>query len=161
MHAPISANRRALHGIAMFEAFKGLAVLAGSFGLLSLLHHDVRRLAHELVAHLGMNPEGRYPVVLLHYADILASTDLRLLVTVAIGYAVMRLIEAYGLWKDLAWGEWVGALSGGLYIPFEIRHFFHQPSVIGALVFIANGFIVGFLVFQLHRRRRSARPSSP
>lgn len=153
MHRHLSANRRALHGIALFEAFKGVAALAGSVGLLSLLHHDARHLAHELIAHLGMNPDGRYPLVLLHYADLLENANLRLLVFLAFGYVTVRLIEAYGLWNDLAWGEWVGALSGALYIPFEIHHSLHKPSMIGGAVLILNAVVVGFLAFQLYRRR--------
>jgi uncharacterized membrane protein (DUF2068 family) len=46
----------------------------------------------------------------------------------AIGYIVVRMLEAYGLWNERAWGEWLGALSGGLYIPFEIGHLVHRPS---------------------------------
>jgi uncharacterized membrane protein (DUF2068 family) len=156
MPARTAPHRRTLHGIAAFEAFKGIAVLAASLGLLSFMHHDVRHLAHELIAHLGMNPEGRYPLVVLHYADILANANLRFLVALAIGYVTVRLIEAYGLWNDLAWGEWVGALSGALYVPFEIIHFLHKPSIIGALVFLANAFVIGFLAFQLYGRRSAA-----
>ncbi|TCS33784.1 uncharacterized membrane protein (DUF2068 family) [Paucimonas lemoignei] len=156
MPAPATVQGRALRGIAIFEAFKGVMVLAASFGLLSLLHHDVRHLAHELIAHLGMNPDGRYPTVLLHYADLLERADVQALVLLAVGYVVLRLIEAYGLWHNLAWGEWCGALSGMLYMPFEIHHFLHRPSAIGALVFVANGFVVGFLVLQLYRRRDTA-----
>ncbi|QAU33064.1 DUF2127 domain-containing protein [Janthinobacterium sp. 17J80-10] len=159
MNAHPGVDRRTLQGIALFEALKGIAVLAGSFGLISLLHHDVRHLAHELIAHLGMNPGGRYPTALLRYVDILENTDVRLLVLLSIGYAVVRLIEAYGLWHDLAWGEWVAAMSGALYVPFEISHFLHKPSVIGALVFVANVFVVGFLALQLYRRRSAASQS--
>jgi uncharacterized membrane protein (DUF2068 family) len=65
----------------------------------------------------------------------------------------MRLLEAYGLWNDRAWGEWLGALSGGLYIPFEFGHLIHQPSAISAAVLTGNVFTVSFLVFQLWRRR--------
>lgn len=155
----IGESRRALRGIALFEAIKGLAVLAGSAGLLSLLHHDARHLVHELIAHLGMNPGGHYPMVLLHYADLLENANLRLLMLAALAYATLRLIEAYGLWNDLAWGEWVGALSGGLYIPFEIRHMIRNPSAVGGLVLMANVCIVGYLLIQLYRRRNAVSQS--
>lgn len=154
-----AANRRALYGIASFEAFKGIAVLAGSVGILSLIHHDARHVVHELVAHLGMNPGGRYPAVLLHYADLLGNANLRFLIAAALAYAALRFIEAYGLWHDRAWGKWVGALSGGIYIPFEVQHVLHKPSAIGVLVLTLNAGIVGYLALQLYRRRDSAPPS--
>jgi uncharacterized membrane protein (DUF2068 family) len=62
------------------------------------------------------------------------------------------LLEAYGLWNDFAWGEWLGALSGALYFPFEIRHLVQLPSIIGAAVFACNVLVVSFLAFQLSRR---------
>lgn len=119
------------------------------------MHHDVRHLAIALIGRFGLDPDARYPSMLLHYADLLPGADVRLLLILALGYIVVRLLEAYGLWNDLAWGEWLGALSGGLYIPFEIEHISHRPSAINAAVLAANAVTVGFLAFQLWRRRRN------
>lgn len=148
------AERRALRAIAVFEAIKGIAALAAVIGLLDLIHHDLRRLAMELIGHFNLNPEAHYPSVLLHYADLLPGVNLRLLVLIAFGYILVRELEAYGLWNDRAWGEWLGALSGGLYIPFEIDHLVHRPSIINAAVLAGNIFVVSFLVYQLSRKRK-------
>jgi uncharacterized membrane protein (DUF2068 family) len=146
-------QRRALHAIAVFEAVKGIAALAAIAGVLDLMHRDVRHLAIALIGRFGLDPDARYPSILLHYAELLPGADVRLLVILALGYIVVRLLEAYGLWNDLVWGEWLGALSGGLYIPFEIEHIVHRPSAINAAVLAANVATVGFLGFQLWRRR--------
>jgi len=148
------ARARTLRGIAVVEAIKGIVVLAASIGLLSLLHQDMHQLAHEVVRHFSMQPSAHYPTILLHYADLLDNINLRSLVLLAFSYAVIRLIEAYGLWNELAWGEWLGVLSGGIYIPFEIVHFVDKPSAIGATIFFLNVFIVGFLAIRLYRRVR-------
>jgi len=148
-----AARRRALHTIAAFEALKGIAALAAIVGVLDLLHHDVRHLALELIGHFGLNPDDRYPSLLLHYADLLPGAHVRALLWVALGYILLRALEAYGLWNDLAWGEWLGALAGGLYIPFEIAHLAHRPSLVNAAVLALNALVVGFLVRQLWRRR--------
>ncbi len=145
--------RRTLRAIAVFEAIKGLAALAAIVGLLDLMHHDVRHLAIELIGRFHLNPEARYPTVLLHYADLLPNTDLHLLELLAAGYVSTRWLESYGLWNDRAWGEWLGALSGGLYVPFEIGHLLHRPSAITSLVLAFNVFLVCFLAFRLWRRR--------
>lgn len=149
------AKRRALRAIAVFEAIKGIAALAATVGVLDLMHHEVRRLAIALIGRFGLDPNARYPSILLHYADLLPNANVRLLLVLASGYILMRLMEAYGLWNDRAWGEWLGALSGGVYIPFEIRHLLHQPSATSAAVLAANVFTVSFLVFQLWRRRKT------
>jgi uncharacterized membrane protein (DUF2068 family) len=148
------AKRRTLRTIAVFEAIKGLAALAAIVGVLELMHRDVRHLALELIGHFGLNPDARYPEMVLHYADLLPGANLRALVALAVGYTFVRLLEAYGLWHDRAWGEWLGALSGGLYIPFELTHMMHRPSLVNAAVLAGNIFVVGFLAFQLWRRPR-------
>ena len=148
-------QRRALRAIAVFEAIKGMAALAAIVGILDLMHHDVRHLAIALIGRFGLNPDARYPSILLHYADLLPGANVRLLLFLASGYILLRLLEAYGLWHDRAWGEWLGALSGGLYIPFEIRHLAHQLSAINALVLAGNAVTVGFLAFQLWSRRKN------
>ena len=56
------------------------------------------------------------------------------LLLAATAYVLVRFTEAYGLWKDRWWGEWLGALSGALYIPFELWHFAHHPSLASAAV---------------------------
>jgi uncharacterized membrane protein (DUF2068 family) len=149
------AKRRALRTIAIFEGIKGIAALAAIIGVLDLMHRDVRHLAIDLIGRFGLNPDDRYPSLLLHYADLLPGANVRLMVFLAFGYIFVRLLEAYGLWNDRAWGEWLGALSSGIYIPFEIGHLMHRPSVISAAVLTGNAFVVGFLAFHLWRRRKN------
>ena len=148
------ARRRTLRAIAIFEAVKGFAALAAAIGLLRLLHHDLHHLALALLWRFHLDPETRYPTLLLHYADLLSALDVRSLAPVVLGYIGLRLLESYGLWKEKTWAEWLGALSGALYIPLEIAHLMHQTSLVSAGVFLANILIVGFLVFQLMRPLR-------
>lgn len=146
-------KRRALHAIAVFEGIKGIAALAALLGAVNLMHHDVRHLAVELIGHFGLNPDDRYVSILLHYADLLPGADMRSLIVLGLAYSFVRLLEAYGVWNDRAWGAWLGALSGGLYIPFEVGHLMHRLSIIGAVVLAANAVVVCLLVLALWRRR--------
>lgn len=151
-HQP-SVQRQALHGIALFEGLKGLAALTSGVGLIGLLHHDLRHLVLELVGHFGLDPAQHFPALLLHYVDVLNSTPLGTLELLLAAYVAIRLAEAYGLWRDKAWAEWLGVLSGGLYIPFELRHLWHQPTLVSAAIVGVNLTIVAFLALQLGRRR--------
>jgi uncharacterized membrane protein (DUF2068 family) len=154
-----AAKRRTLRPIAVFEALKGVAALAAVLGLLSLVHRDVRHLAVELIGHFGLNPAAHSSSVLMHYADVLSMTELWPVMLLLGAYTAIRFAEAYGIWNDRAWGEWLGALSGGLYIPLEIRHFLHRPSVINGAVFVFNLAIVCILALRLRSRR--ACPGHP
>ena len=151
------ARRRTMHAIALFEAIKGFAALIASIGLLHLLNHDVRQMVLSLLWRFHLDPETRYPELLLHYADLLSAINLRTMAPVALGYITIRLAEAYGLWKEKIWGEWLGALSGALYIPLEVAHLMHSTTIFNAGVLLANILMVGFLGFQLWRRRHASR----
>ena len=153
------ARRRALRTIAIFEAVKGVTALAASLGLLSLLHHDLHQMAVALIGHFGLNPGDRYPSIVIRYADALADANLRQLVLLATGYIALRLVEAYGLWFEKVWGEWLGAASGLLYVPFELRHILHHTTWIGIAVLAGNLFVVGILVHQIWRNLRADPPT--
>jgi len=150
------ARRRALRTIALFEAFKGALAIAAGFGLFSLLHHDLHRAAADLIGHFALDPHGHYSAVLLHYADVLADANQRLIVLLGACYVLVRFSEAYGLWYERVWGEWLGAVSGALYVPFELRHLVLGPTVAGAVILVTNLLVVGFLAYQLWRERRQA-----
>jgi uncharacterized membrane protein (DUF2068 family) len=150
----IKDQHSALHAIAIFEATKGLAALAGLIGVLDLLHHDARAAVMTLIGRFGLNPEGHYPSLLLHYADLLPETDVQMLVALGSAYIALRFIEATGLWLNKVWGEYLGALSGGIYIPFEVLHWVREPSWLNAFIVLLNAVIVGYLTHALWQRHQ-------
>src|ERR1035437_7459953 len=109
--------KRTLRAIAIFEATKGIAALAVVVGLIDLMHHDVKHLAIELIGRFGLNPGSHYPSLVLHYADLLPGANICYMVLLASGYILVLSLEVYGLWNGLVWGQFLGALSCGLYIP--------------------------------------------
>jgi uncharacterized membrane protein (DUF2068 family) len=151
-----------MRAIALLEAVKGFTALAASLGMLNLLHHDLHHVAVALIGHLGLSPGDRYPALIVHYADVLADANRRSLFLLASAYVTLRLVEAYGLWFERTWGQWLAALSGALYVPFEVRHLVHSPSAISALVLLANLAVVAYMVYELWReRRQGAAPGPP
>jgi uncharacterized membrane protein (DUF2068 family) len=153
---PLDLNRRALRTIAGFELAKGLLALAAGLGLLGMLHHDVHATALSLIGHVGLSPGDRYPALALHDLDQLLAIDPHSLLWAVGSYVLLRFTEAYGLWSGGRWGEWLGAMSGAFYLPFECRHLVHGPSLAGALVIAANMAVVGFLGWRLWSLRGKA-----
>jgi len=151
-----TAQRRALRTIAIFEAIKGATALAASLGLLSLLHQDLHQLAVALIGHFGLQPGGHYPSLILHEADVLQDANVRSLILLAAGYVLLRFFEAYGLWFERIWGQWLGALSGALYVPFELWHLIYRPGVAGVAVLIINLLVIAFLAWQLWHEHSKA-----
>jgi len=150
-------ERATLRAIAIFESVKGVAALAAAFGLLELVHHDTRRIAMALIGHYNLDPNGHYPGLMLHYAEVLQNANFRMIFLLAIVYATVRIAEGYGLWRDRAWAEWLAALSGALYIPFEAEHLLHRTNTINAVVLLANIATVAFMVWRLWNRMKAKR----
>lgn len=149
----------ALRAIAGFEALKGIVALAAGLGFLSLLHRDLHHVAASLIGHIGLDPGGHYPAIILDNVDKLLAVNRGSLLLAASAYVLVRFMEAYGLWNERPWGEWLGALSGALYVPFELRHLIHSPTLATAAVVVVNIAVVGFLAWQLRQRglSRAAR----
>lgn len=148
--------RRGLEVIAAFEALKGLAALAALIGVLDLMHQDMQAIAMALIGRFGLNPEGHYSSMVLHYAELLPQADPVQIIVLGLGYAAIRLAEAYGLWNDLAWGEYLGAVSGAIYIPFEVSHLLRQPDLTSLLIVIFNIGVVAYLTRHIYRKKHPA-----
>jgi uncharacterized membrane protein (DUF2068 family) len=142
----------ALRTIALIEAAKGALVLLIGFGLLSLVHHDVQRFAERLVAHAHLNPGSRYPRIFVDVANQLTDPRLLLVAAGAALYSMLRFIEAYGLWYARRWAEWLAALSGGIYVPFEIFELHARVTWLGIGALGLNLTIVAFMLASLFKR---------
>lgn len=153
------SQRNGLKAIAIFEATKGLAAIAGLIGVLDLLHHDARAMVMTVIGRFGLDPDAPYPSMLLHYADLLPETNIPMLIGLGSAYISLRFIEAAGLWLQKVWGEYLGALSGGIYIPFELQHLVKDPTVLNAFVVLINVVIVAYLVHALWKRRHTPNAS--
>ena len=136
-----------VRAVAIFEAAKGLLVLAVGLGLLTLLHHDLQRAAESLVRHLHLDPARHYPRIFLKAASRLNDRRLTLLAVGAFAYAVLRFVEAYGLWYVRHWAEWVAIISTGLYLPVELFELVQRATAVRAFVFISNLLIVAGMLY--------------
>jgi uncharacterized membrane protein (DUF2068 family) len=151
---PTPTVRTFVRGVALFEAAKGALVLLVGFDLLRPFHRDVRFHADEIVRHMHMNPASRVPHIFVEATTRFDNMSLVPLALGAAAYALIRFIEAYGLWRQRAWAEWFAAASGAIYIPFEVRHLIiHQHHrVLTGLILLANLAIVAIMVRALRRR---------
>ncbi len=132
--------------VAIFEATKGVLILGAGFGLLGLIHRDLQSAAGDLVAHLHLNPAQRYPRIFLELAGHLTQPRLIWLALGAGLYALLRFIEAYGLWHGRRWAAWCGAISGGIYIPYELHGLAVRPNALAAGALLVNVLVVIIMV---------------
>lgn len=136
-------------GIAIFEGLKGAAVLFAGFGLLTFLHKNVQMLAEALLLHMHLNPLQHYPHVFLQLTSHIGDTQIWFLAIVAFLYAVLRFFEAYGLWFNLRWAQWIAVVSGGLYFPIELYEVIAHFSWLKLVILILNFAVVMFMIYKI------------
>jgi uncharacterized membrane protein (DUF2068 family) len=149
-----NASRKVVKSVALFEATKGVIVLLAGFGLLSLLHHDLRALALDLVGRLHLDPTRRYPSVFIEAAARTTDAHLWLIALIGFAYAAFRFLEAYGLWFCRTWAEWLALISGGMYLPLEVYELCRRLTWMRVSALIANLIVVVAIGLVLWRNKR-------
>lgn len=140
-----------LRAVALFEGLKGVLSLAGAAALAltgpALLQHALLLLLARMGGQSGASP----PAWLQSATN---PESLRLGVLAIAAYGLLRLLEAWGLWRARAWASWLGCVSAAIYLPFELHALVRHPGWIAASVLAVNLAIVAVLGRDLLRRRR-------
>jgi uncharacterized membrane protein (DUF2068 family) len=152
---PANMNLAGVRAVALLEAGKGLLALLAGSGLLLLWNADLQTVGNELLRHLHLNPGRMHGHVLWEAMTSTSHGPLHLIALGVLCYSMLRFVEAGGLWQDRRWAEWLGVLSGGIYVPFEVRELLRHPGLLSVSLLTLNVLIVGYLVLRLSRRRRN------
>ena len=134
----MNLKRVSLRSVALFEAAKGLLVLATAGALLEFLGQGAQTAAERLVNHFHLNPASRYPRILLQLMSGLDDARLLALGLGAMAYVSVRLIEAYGLWHGRQWGWTIGFVGAGLYVPLELWELMQKITWPGIVILLSN-----------------------
>ena len=143
-----------LRAVAAFEALKGALALLAAGGLFYFIPRDFRHVAVELVGRLHLNAGKRYPDVFLRIVEDATNPQLWLIAALVLAYAAVRFTEAYGLWFERAWGEWVAAVSGAIYVPLELYELSRRVTWIRVSALLLNVAIIALMAFALWRKRK-------
>lgn len=101
-----------------------MLVLAAGFGLASFLHRDTERIAELLVSHLHLNPANDHARIFVELASNLSSDRLRTLAGLA-------------------------ALSGAVYVPFELYELYLSVSWLKLAALIVNVVVVAYMAHSI------------
>jgi uncharacterized membrane protein (DUF2068 family) len=147
-------HKYGLRTVAVFEALKGLAVLALCVVLLSLLHKDLNVVVDQLTDWLRLNPDSRVADWFYQLADRTTGRGIWTAVGVGLVYATGRFVEGYGLWNQRQWAEWFAVISGAMYVPFEVIALFAHPHWTRLAVLLGNVIVVLYILRILIENRR-------
>jgi len=147
-------QRRVLRAVATFEFSKGVFVVIMGVCALALLHKDAWLYAESLLARLHVDTDARWAQWFLDFADNITDARLWAAARIAFAYAALRFTEAYGLWNECTWAEWVAFVSGTLLLPLEIRELFRGLTVVRVGFFLGNLAVVFYMLYVILQNRR-------
>jgi uncharacterized membrane protein (DUF2068 family) len=155
------AQRRILRLVAFFEFFKGIFVLLIGLTAILLVHKDSWVIAESLLALLHISTDRHTAQLFLDFADDITDARLWAAAELSFAYSALRFAEAYGLWRQRTWAEWVAFGSGALLIPLEIRELLRGVTLVRSAVLIGNLIIVSYMLYLLRSGRLSMVPTTP
>jgi uncharacterized membrane protein (DUF2068 family) len=160
---PHRHQRQMLRAVASFECTKGIFVVIMGLCALALVHKDVWLIAESLLALFHINTDRRSAQMFLDFADSVTDARLWAAARIAFAYAALRFTEAYGLWKERTWAEWVALVSGSLLLPLEIRELMRGITLWRVVLFVGNILVVLYMLYVIlsNRRERKNPETSP
>ena len=150
-------QRNLLRVVASFEFTKGIFVLLIGLSAVLLVHKDAWVIAESLLALLHISTDRHSAQLFLDFSDNLTDSRLWAAAELAFGYSALRFAEAYGLWDQRTWAEWIAFLSGALLLPLEIRELLRGVTALRSVIFVANLVIVLYMLFLLRAGRQRRR----
>lgn len=138
------AIERAIHCV-------GFTLLAITLALVESKIGGIRRWATGIVDQLR-NGAGDH-VVLDHWLDRLARLnrhEIALLLVAAIGYAMVEGVEAWALWTERRWGEYLTVVATAGFLPFEIIELTHRVTAFKVGAMAVNVAVLVWLVWAKH-----------
>ena len=140
-------SAKAIRAIAIFEMVKGFLGFAVGITLISLLHKDLETVAGNVLEYLHIDPTGHFAEMFVERASKINESNIVIFVVLAFVYTLVRLVEAYGLWRLRTWAEWFAIISGMIYLPIEIYEIFQKPTVVRFVIFFFNLALVLYLIY--------------
>lgn len=156
-------RHRYLKLIALFKIGKGvlLLVLGVSLLFLNMRTRWMDALSNWTADEILMEHSRAVDYLLNKLQAVLAGGTLRATGFLALFYTAVLLTEGIGVYMEQRWAELLMIVATAALIPLEVRHIWHHPGVVGALILLANCFIVWFLYRVLKRDRTKPQVPRP
>ena len=146
-----------LRAVASFEFVKGSFVLLMGLCAVMLVHRDAWLIAESLLALFHISSDRHWAQVFLDLADNVTDARLWAAAQIAFTYAALRFTEAYGLWNERPWAEWVAFISGALLLPLEVRELLRGVTLLRVALFAGNLAVVLYMYSVLRASAASRR----
>lgn len=154
---------RYLKLIALFKIAKGalLLVLGVSLLFLNARTRWMDAISNWIADEILLEHSRPVAFLLNKLQWVLAGGALRPTGLLALFYSAILFTEGIGVYMQQRWAELLMIFATAALIPIEVRHLVHRPGLVGALILLANCFIVWFLYRVLKRDKAEPRVAQP
>jgi len=154
---------RYLKLIALFKIAKGLLLLILGISLLFLNARTrwMDALSNWIADEILLEHSKGVAFLLHRLQAVLAGGTLRATGLLALFYSAVLFTEGIGVYMQQRWAELLMIFATASLIPLEVRHVWHRPGLVGALILLVNCFIVWFLYRVLKRDKTDAHVAQP
>ena len=156
-------RHRYLKLIALFKIGKGVLLLLLGVSLLFLNARTrwMDALSNWTADEILLEHSKTVDYLLNKLQAVLAGGTLRATGFLALFYTAVLFTEGIGVYMEQRWAELLMIFATAALIPLEVRHIWHHPGVVGALILLVNCFIVWFLYRVLKRDKTEAHVEQP
>src|SRR5213595_3090540 len=146
-------RHRYLKLIALFKIGKGVLLLLLGVSLLFLNARTrwMDAISDWTADEILLEHSKAVTYLLNKLQAVLAGGTLRATGFLALFYTAVLFTEGIGVYMEQRWAELLMIFATAALIPLEIRHLWHRPGLVGAIILLANCFIVWFLYRVLKR----------
>lgn len=143
--------------IGAMKLLKGVGLVVLGVGVLSLQHRDAAEAVRQWLEFLRFDSHARLVEELIAKIGGIDHHTMRKLGIGTLVYAAVFGTEGVGLLLGQTWAEYMTTLVTISFLPIEGYELITHPSLMKALVTVANIAIVIYLVFEIRRRRAQKR----
>lgn len=147
-----------LRVVAVFKFCKATLLLVTAWGLLRFVNPGFQVRADEWIdgLHSGF---GQYVLrATLEAVNRLSPVRLHLLSLASLVYAILFLVEGYGLWLGRRWAEYLTVCITSLLIPYEVYEVMTKGRPVAVAVLCVNVLIVVYLLRRVGVEWRARHP---
>lgn len=159
------ACERALHCVLFTLAALVLVVVDTDLGGLRATATDLASSLQGIVDNSGRG--GSHAWLVRHLDDVGSwdLTEVRVLLLVAVAYAVLEGLEAWGLWHERRWAEYLTVVATAGFLPLELHELTERVTALRLAFLALNLAILAWLVWAKHlfglRGGRASEPAGP
>jgi len=133
--------------IATLKILRGTIALGVTF-FLAYIAYNFLELSEPYLANKFLIRNDPFLQIASTFFELVTPNQVLAIGLLALLIAILRYVEAVGIWNDKKWARWLVIATGFIYIPFEAYFLMTGFSWAITLILVINLLVVAYLLYQ-------------